>query len=145
MIIPRQKSFSDDPEQREFNSKVAKALNNKYLKEVAARNKVPVYKSEGFKTVEIDPKTWKNKARGESDYETSIKFHNNKERFNRFINYKSGYPNASSDLINEDKKLLKKYHKTEYDHGVDKDFINDIADRKFLVTRAKKERLAKNK
>ena len=31
MIILRQKAFSDNPGQKEFNSKAAKALNNKYL------------------------------------------------------------------------------------------------------------------
>lgn len=35
MIIPRQKSFSDNPEQREFNSKAAKERNYKWLKETS--------------------------------------------------------------------------------------------------------------
>ena len=90
--------------QKEFNSKAAKALNNKYLKEVAAKSGIPVYEAKGFKTVEIDPNEWKSMAR--------IK--------NRDIQVykKASYPNKAINFRQMDRdKELKKIEPIEYDHG----------------------------
>ena len=93
--------------QKEFNSKAAKALNNKYLKEVAAKSGIPVYEAKGFKTVERDPKVWKGRAR--------IKNRDNQEIVNASV------PNSAINTRQMDwdqvKKNWKKTNPTRYFHG----------------------------
>jgi len=113
--------------QREFNSKAAKALNNKYLKRVASKTGIPVYEAKGFKTVEMDPSKWKRKARVNNEiYTTSEvmgKPQNLREEFNDVITTRPHAGSASSDFG------IKKYKKgaltlEDYDHAVRP--INDI-------------------
>lgn len=101
-------------EQREFNSKAAKVLNNKYLKQVAAKNGIPVYESsKGFRTVEIDPKQWKKRARFEN------KFKRDDNIANTIINSK--VDSSSASYIEPGFDKLKRFHKRlnleKYDHG----------------------------
>ena len=99
--------------QKEFNSKAAKALNNKYLKEVAAKNSIPVYEAQGFKTVERDPKRWKAGARFRN-----IANREYKEAPDLNVNLHINDKLVSDRYIkNFMKKSLRKRDPVEYFHG----------------------------
>ena len=129
MIIFRQRAFSEEPEQKEFNSKAAKALNRKYLKTMAPYFDVPVYEAKGFKTVEKDPKEWVNKLR-DINRKARSKF---KEVDDRYPTYEDHLGNVNAIISNTSaegsasslrniyrkslpKKSLKK-NLVQYDHG----------------------------
>ncbi len=133
MIILRQRAFSEDPEQKEFNSKAAKALNNKYLKQIAAKKNIPVYKSEGYRTVEVEPHIWKNDARFNS--------RRPEDNFNNYLNAKILPGNSSSNTIGFNKKKSRLRDLKNYDHN-DLDWEGDpksyLEVRKKYIARSKK-------
>lgn len=144
MIILRQRSFSEEPKQKEFNSKAAKALNNKYLKEVATK-----------KGISVDPNfsDWKHKVR-ESVRDDIAYPSGSREKFNKYLGDKAMGSASNLNLGRLSFNLLgrgngKKEYKNallnEYDHGINNRLIDDVRKRKTLVRGAKNKRLAKHK
>lgn len=136
--------ISVELEQREFNSKAAKALNNKYLKGVAAK-----------KSISVDPNSseWKNRVR---DFvRTDIRYPSgSREKFNKYLEDKA--MGSASNLHlggftlrgrGYGKKEYKNVLLNEYDHDINNRLINDVGKRKTLVKAVKndRERLAKHK
>ena len=145
-------------EQREFNSKAAKALKDKYLKMAAGDLNIPIYKSKGFKTVEIDPRTWKKSIRDElksefNGFDNKTRKHKSLtltedpltdlDRFNSSISDRSSRWSASEyqPFSNKSKKFYKNANLEHYDHGVKARYRGDGNIDRILVERAKAERL----
>ena len=89
--------------QREFNSKAAKALKDKYLREfVAPKTGIELFKTTGNKTVPVDPRIWKAEARDAAYHYHHLQGERNlipeelrKKRFNEYITHKPPFASAS--------------------------------------------------
>ena len=143
MIILRQKTFSaKEPEQKEFNSKAAKALNNSYLKKIAAKNEIPIYEPKGFRTIETD---WKFKARHINKYGSFAGGKKEKisdiVKFNDSITNKPIGSSASYRPSPFHKDKIRNGSLEEYDHGGTIHTPKSI--RKKLVKKAKEQREGK--
>lgn len=114
MIILRQKSFSSkdqkgSEEQKEFNSKAAKALNNKFLRQYAIDNEISrkmlVCKEP------LNPQTIKKSARLDNKYREEGHL-----LVNKHINDKSRWAGGAADV--EGRGMRKPTNKNNhYDHG----------------------------
>jgi hypothetical protein len=119
-------------DQREFNSKAAKALNNKYLKQVAAKGRI----------TEIDPRIWKKDARFKNTFylTSNTPAEMGRERFNRSITDKSDYELGASDLKTRLGKRMRKelYGLEHYDHAGPDSFYTEKGPRQAIIRRLKK-------
>ena len=110
MIILRQKKFSAEEtvEQREFNSKAAKALNNKFLRQYAIDNEISRELLVCKKP--LNPQTIKRAARLRNQYGEEGHL-----LVNKHINDKSKWASGASDMGL--RGSLRKIKDKEYDHG----------------------------
>ena len=118
MIILRRKKFSaEEPvEQREFNSKAAKALNTKYLRQYAIDNEIPK-KMLMLKKEPLNPQTIKRSARLDNKYSEEGHL-----LVNKHINDKSRWAGGAADV--EGRGMRKPTNKNNhYDHGEPLDII----------------------